>query len=431
MAHTYYSNGDIYTGSYESNKKHGQGIYTYAGGKSFRSRWEHGILIGEEYANVELEFELKSLEPTNKKYVYCKRGYSYYKLNRESCPDKFLKITENEYLNKQKKSNTTKVAKQEPEKTTTTVVQSQLLKCKIDENIIKTQKLCYGKIERSGAIYEGEFEFGQLNGQGSLIYIRGTASYVGEWKDGEKHGYGTYKRPSDTYVGEWKNNKRHGQGTVTNRSGRTYYIGEWKNDYKHGLGIYTYYNGDIYTGEFKNNSRNGQGTLTYVDGKIESGLWKRNKLVKKSDTTVVVKVEPKTTTTKKKTEQTVTVEKDITGPEIIVKDTFTADANLTATIKGRVEDDSEIVTLTIDGDQVTLTNGAFTQSLYVLEDKEVIIAAIDKFGNRSDKIVLLNRGQVQAVAAKFEPLDPRRIKSKINNNAVALIIGVEDYENTL
>ncbi len=40
--------------------------------------------------------------------------------------------------------------------------------------------------------------------------------YVGEFKDGNKHGQGTTTFDSgDKYVGEHKNNERHGQGTYT------------------------------------------------------------------------------------------------------------------------------------------------------------------------------------------------------------------------
>jgi hypothetical protein len=217
-------------------------------------------------------------------YNFCQRkegsSWPYKRIKNNSkkpCGEEGKKISEKKY-------NSIIQRSLERKETKITVFKSDLPKCKIKKNEIKSIKPCYGKVEKSGAIYEGEFEFGEFNGQGSLTYPKGTNSYIGEWKNGLKHGQGTYKRPSDTYVGEWKDNKRHGQGTATYSSGRTY-IGKWKNDFKHGLGTETYYDGDIYVGEFNRNKRNGQGTLTYVDGKIESGLWLQNKLVRKSDTT--------------------------------------------------------------------------------------------------------------------------------------------------
>jgi len=40
--------------------------------------------------------------------------------------------------------------------------------------------------------------------------------YVGEFKDGKRHGQGTMIFPSGAkYVGQWKDNSFHGQGTFT------------------------------------------------------------------------------------------------------------------------------------------------------------------------------------------------------------------------
>ena len=79
------------------------------------------------------------------------------------------------------------------------------------------------------------------------------------------------------YVGEGKDGKRHGQGTVTYSNGKKY-VGEFKNGKKHGQGTQTWSNGKKYVGEFKNGKRNGQGTMTYSDGRkyvggVKNGRW--------------------------------------------------------------------------------------------------------------------------------------------------------------
>ena len=57
-------------------------------------------------------------------------------------------------------------------------------------------------------------EGGLPHGYGTCTYARGSGKYVGEWKNGEQDGNGTYTFASgNKYVGEWKNDKRHGQGT--------------------------------------------------------------------------------------------------------------------------------------------------------------------------------------------------------------------------
>ena len=55
------------------------------------------------------------------------------------------------------------------------------------------------------------------------------------------------------------------------------YEGEWKDGKKHGQGTYTWSNGDVYEGEWKDNNPNGQGTLTFPDGTTYEGEFKENK----------------------------------------------------------------------------------------------------------------------------------------------------------
>ena len=84
--------------------------------------------------------------------------------------------------------------------------------------------------------------------------------YVGECKDGKKHGIGTEIYEGRKYVGQWKNDKQHGQGT------------------------YTGPNGETYVGEFKNGLFHGRGTITRKDGKETIVTFKNGELVKEIET---------------------------------------------------------------------------------------------------------------------------------------------------
>jgi len=68
------------------------------------------------------------------------------------------------------------------------------------------------------------------------------------------------------YMGEWKDGKRHGQGNMTYHDGSKF-VGKWKDGKKHGQGTFIYYNGRKYVGEWKDNNQNGQGTETSTDGR--------------------------------------------------------------------------------------------------------------------------------------------------------------------
>ncbi len=129
--------------------------------------------------------------------------------------------------------------------------------------------------------------------------------------------------------------------------------------------------------------------------------------------------------------QTIKTEKDLEGPNILVANTFKANNELTASIEGRVTDQSVIVSLEIDGDEVSIVNGIFNKELYVFPDgQDVQIIARDKHGNKSETTVKLVRATEVVQEDRFDFPDPRKIKAKTNKNAVAIIIGIEKYENT-
>ena len=94
--------------------------------------------------------------------------------------------------------------------------------------------------------------------------------------------YGTYTWDNgNKYVGEWKNNNKHGLGTYTYYANGDKYVGKFKNDHMHGQGTYTYASGDKYVGALKDAKKHGLGTYTFVNGDKEVGQWKNDKYVGK------------------------------------------------------------------------------------------------------------------------------------------------------
>ena len=80
------------------------------------------------------------------------------------------------------------------------------------------------------------------------------------------------------YVGEWKDGMRHGQGTWTDTGHK--YVGEFKYDKFHGQGTSTYSDGYKYEGGFNYGKFHGQGTYTNSNGTIiKKGLWKNYEFV--------------------------------------------------------------------------------------------------------------------------------------------------------
>jgi hypothetical protein len=83
--------------------------------------------------------------------------------------------------------------------------------------------------------YVGEFKDGDFNGKGTFLFLAYGQfwgdKYVGEVKDNKYNGEGTYYSANgDKYVGEFKDGKRNGQGVFVHADGTTAREGIWVDD---------------------------------------------------------------------------------------------------------------------------------------------------------------------------------------------------------
>jgi len=104
--------------------------------------------------------------------------------------------------------------------------------------------------------------------------------YEGEIKNGEPEGLGVSSFHGTTFIGKWKEGKKHGQGTFTYGRGKwegEKYVGEFKYGYRNGQGTYTWSDGRKYEGEFEDGIKHGQGTWTSINGDKYVGEWRENK----------------------------------------------------------------------------------------------------------------------------------------------------------
>ena len=92
-----------------------------------------------------------------------------------------------------------------------------------------------------------------MNGTGRITY-KNKKEYLGEFKNGNKNGYGIMNWPTEEkYEGLWEND--------------TFKFGE-----------YFWPNGNLFLGYFQNDTVNGFGTFyNGALGTIETGLWKNGK----------------------------------------------------------------------------------------------------------------------------------------------------------
>jgi hypothetical protein len=118
------------------------------------------------------------------------------------------------------------------------------------------------------------------------------------------------------------------------------------------------------------------------------------------------------------------------------KPTITASASSNGAdgvISGTVRDNVEVAEVMVNGQVAALNvDGSFKTQLYIPRSgKAVEIVAVDARGNKATETLFLERGAVQgATGPVFASLNPSGKRVKPNKDALALIIGVADYERT-
>jgi hypothetical protein len=92
---------------------------------------------------------------------------------------------------------------------------------------------------KNGDIYEGSFKNGMRHGAGTYQFVDGDC-YEGAWHNGRKHGHGTYTwKDGSKYVGSWSGNRQDGDGTYV-WNAQAQYAGKWKAQVsKEKVGIHT------------------------------------------------------------------------------------------------------------------------------------------------------------------------------------------------
>ena len=124
--------------------------------------------------------------------------------------------------------------------------------------------------------------------------------------------------------------------------------------------------------------------------------------------------------------------KDVTPPEIIIADNFNVkDANYL--ISGKIiEEGSDKIYLDIDGQIVKLDNKEFEIKRFSPVNETIKLIAIDQWGNKSKEKIINITVDIEetSVVKKLEPLDPSKLKEETNNHTVALIFGIENYNQS-
>ncbi|KAF1782244.1 OST-HTH/LOTUS domain [Phytophthora cactorum] len=128
-------------------------------------------------------------------------------------------------------------------------------------------------------IYEGSVRRGKFHGLGILhirmVFARGE--YVGEWKDGQRHGYGIERMENgELYEGYWAYDRHNGPGELVLSDGSRY-DGSFRRGLWHGHGVRTLANGDRISGEFCDGFLDDLGAVEFADGRHYAGAMRRTR----------------------------------------------------------------------------------------------------------------------------------------------------------
>jgi hypothetical protein len=260
-------------------------------------------------------------------------------------------------------------------------------------------------------------------------------------------------------VGEFKVGKRNGQGTFTFASGEKY-VGDFKDGEYNGQGTFTSASGNKYVGEFKDGKYNGQGITYSAYGNIkESGIFKDNTLVTSQyiDPNSFTRIARNSTAPAVSDSQREAIEQRERQVAIEAERLAEERRRLDAE-KAQREEEKKSSRLAMTGSAtqpdpngdftITIQTGADTASLkidgeelggkrdgnYVIkrvarvgEQNTYTITARDVFGNTDTKTISIAR---QAVDSRptFARLNPANIRPQPARDAVAIIIGIQNYK---
>jgi hypothetical protein len=149
-----------------------------------------------------------------------------------------------------------------------------------------------------------------------IVFPDGS-KYIGQMKDGKRHGHGRFVNPDGSeYRGEFKNGEPHGKGISVSSDGRKKRVvydsgkmlearlvdrtitkegcvfgefvslGRYTGWYRgnrikgyvpHGRGTMRYFNGSVYSGQWRNGKMHGNGAIAWDDSSRYSGEWQDGK----------------------------------------------------------------------------------------------------------------------------------------------------------
>jgi len=143
----------------------------------------------------------------------------------------------------------------------------------------------------SSCYYKGEWSCNKRSGHGTMQYESGNY-YEGGWNQDVKCGAGLmlWRHRLEYYEGEWCDDKQNGNGehiwidlaeghtAQSAQQGCNRYLGQWKDGQRHGIGTFSYANGARYLGDWVQGQKEGMGVVMRDDGALCSGTFHSDRI---------------------------------------------------------------------------------------------------------------------------------------------------------
>jgi type 1 fimbria pilin len=341
----------------------------------------------------------------------------------------------------------------------------------------------------NGDKYVGGFREGNKHGEGIYYFLADNQfkgdRYIGGFRDDKRNGQGTYTFTNGIkYVGEWRDNKYHGQGILIYADGRPPLEGVWEDNkfvraesipdhiagrspstpppvlqtprqaepprstlslsasaygqsalppcdpklaatsWTNCLGIIIYANGDEYVGEFSEGEPHGRGIRIYTDvWAPQEGIWERGRFVRAERIPDHIVGYPSTPLPAAKAPRQAEHPRP---PMLLTISSSQPDANGVITFS--ITTNGDTASLRVNGDEEgSSADGRYNVRRFAqIGETQFEVIATDRFGNTKKQKVSVFRDAV-ASTVKFPPLNPSNVRARPATNAVAIIIGIQDY----
>jgi hypothetical protein len=330
---------------------------------------------------------------------------------------------------------------------------------------------CFGTLTSpSGVNYVGEFRDGKYHGQGTSTFPDGRPAQTGIWENNRfvraqpvpenmagpstprsptvarvesmkvqshipfcgtfmNRCSGAFKLTNGEYVGEFTQGMFHGQGTFTHANGDKY-VGESKYGEIAGLGTFysladNHWKGDKYVGEFREGKFHGQGAYTFANGSPPlEGIWDNHTFVsaQRIPEYMTDRTPAKPASVATASRQAVPIRSSLA----LSVSTSQPDAEGVVTLT--ITTNSDTASLKINGDEAGgKEDGRYSIKKFVQLGNNVFdVVATDRFGNTQRQSASVTRRAADSTV-RFAALNPTAVRVRPATNAVAIIIGIQDY----